>query len=118
MKNTHQIAKGLGWFSIGLGLAELFDPQALENFLGVSHREGLLRFYGAREAICGVGILASKKPDSAWLWARVVGDVMDIAALSEIYAHKHAKKGNVTMALASVLGITALDVLCARELAA
>ena len=43
------LAKGLGWFSIGFGLAELVAPQALCRALGPDGRETLVQVYGARE---------------------------------------------------------------------
>jgi hypothetical protein len=48
-----------GWFSIGLGLAELSGPRQLANFIGLEdkdHRQTVLRLYGLREATAEVGI--------------------------------------------------------------
>src|SRR5215207_7383689 len=48
----------LGWFSIGLGLAEVFAPQADARLIGLKEDEHktLLRAYGVRELAAGVGI--------------------------------------------------------------
>ena len=48
---SHSMAKGLGWFSIALGMAELFAPRAMAQMTGVCC-EGLLQAYGAREIAC------------------------------------------------------------------
>ena len=40
----------------------------------------LTRACGLREIGTGIGILTSKDP-SPWLWARVAGDALDIAAV-------------------------------------
>jgi hypothetical protein len=40
---THALAQGLGWFSIGLGLAELVAPGHLARFLGMDERAELIR---------------------------------------------------------------------------
>lgn len=32
--NTNKLATGLGWFSLGLGLAEIFAPKKLGRALG------------------------------------------------------------------------------------
>ena len=56
------LARGLGWFSIGLGLAEMLAPRMLTEQMGMKGKEGLLRFYGAREMAAGIGILMSDNP--------------------------------------------------------
>ena len=75
------LAKGLGWLSIGLGLAELVAPQALCRALGLEGRETLVQVYGAREMATGVAILMSHDP-TPWVWGRVGGDVVDLATLA------------------------------------
>jgi len=56
----HGLAKGLGWFSIGLGLAEFLAPHAMARLTGVPHPR-LLQLYGLREiaaaAVAGVTAL-------------------------------------------------------------
>jgi hypothetical protein len=76
--NEKTVACGLGWFSIGLGLAEVLAPRTLERVLGIKHHGFLLRVMGLREIASGVGILTGRRP-SGWLWARAGGDVIDIA---------------------------------------
>jgi hypothetical protein len=45
---ANQLARGLGWFSVGLGLAELFAPRQVAAIAGVSKkRTGLIRMYWA-----------------------------------------------------------------------
>jgi uncharacterized membrane protein len=109
------LARGLGWFSIGLGLAELIVPRRIARLSGVPPRRGLLRAYGMRELTSGVGILAEKRP-TMWLWSRVAGDVLDLASLAGALASRRSRRGRVLAATAAVAGVTALDVLCARRL--
>src|SRR3954467_8982264 len=109
------IARGLGWFSIGLGVTELVAPEALARWLGMRGNELLLQTYGAREVGTGIGILASNDP-TAWLWGRVGGDLLDIATLARGFQDDNAKKRNVGLALAAVLGVTVLDAACASAL--
>ena len=55
-----KVATGLGWFSIGLGLAELLAPRQLSHFIGMEdggRKTTVLRTYGLREISAGVGIL-------------------------------------------------------------
>src|SRR5436190_5501201 len=87
MQHTHVrgegLAKGLGWFSIGLGLAEMASPQSVAQLVGIedgARTRAMIRGYGARELANGVAILS--RPDARWLWARVAGDVVDLSSLA------------------------------------
>src|SRR6266513_938844 len=86
------IARGLGWFSIGLGLAEMLMPRTLGEQLGMERKEPLLRFYGAREMAAGIGILTSSNP-GPWLWGRVGGDALDLATLATGLDEHNPRKG-------------------------
>ena len=108
-----KLAKGLGWFSIALGLVEVLAPRRLDRAIGVAGRGGLTRAYGVREIASGVGLLSSrnKRP---WLWSRLAGDALDISTL--LAAKKRsAQPRRIDAALANVLGVTALDVVAARR---
>ena len=85
------IARGLGWFSVGLGLAELLAPKMLSEQLGMEGKEPLLRFYGAREMAAGIGILMSDNP-GPWVWGRVAGDALDLATLATALDEKNPRK--------------------------
>ena len=116
-QSARALATGLGWFSIGLGLAEVLAPGKLARTLGMEGSETLISAYGIRELAAGVGILSSNDP-TPWVWGRVAGDALDIATLAVGLTGDNPKKGNVGLALAAVLGATALDVICARSLSA
>ena len=110
-----RLAKGLGWFSIGLGVAETLVPGGVARLAGVPRRRGVLRTFGMREIGSGVGILSERRP-VMWLWSRVAGDVLDLTALAAAFTSRHARRGRLVAATAAVAGVTALDVLCARRL--
>ena len=67
----------LGYFSIGLGLAELLAPTAIARLIGVKHpndrNRTLLRLMGLREIGAGVAILSNQQPKKS-VMARVAGD--------------------------------------------
>ena len=113
--NEDRLARGLGWFSIALGAAEVLAPGTLARSLGLRDKEGLIRTYGLREIATGVAILSATDP-RPWIWARVGGDALDIATLTQAFDADNPKKGNVGVALAAVAGVTALDVHCGRRL--
>jgi len=114
--NTKRLARGLGWFSVGLGLAELLTPGTIAKISGVSEkRTGLIRLYGLRELASGIAIFSQKNPAEA-LWTRVAGDVLDLTSLSLACLSPDAKRGRLTFATTNVLAVTALDVICAKQL--
>ncbi len=117
--SAHALAQGLGWFSIGLGLAEFLAPERLARSLGMEERAGLIRAYGVREIATGLGILLQERNPAPWIWGRVAGDAVDLATLaSGLAGGGNPRRENVGLALAAVAGVTVLDLVCARQLAA
>ncbi len=110
-----RFAVGLGWFSVGLGLAELLMPEMVANLAGVSGHHALLRGLGARELASGIGILASRPQPAGWLWGRVAGDIMDLSCLSAAFSAPGAHRFRTLAATASVLGIAGLDLVASLE---
>jgi hypothetical protein len=113
-----RLADGLGWFSIGLGVAEVAAPGTIAQLIGIqddSRTRSILRAYGTREIVSGVGILASR-PHPGWLWARVAGDVLDLATLGLAMRRNNADGTRLTSALASVAGVMVADIVAARGL--
>jgi hypothetical protein len=107
-------ARGLGWFSIALGLAEVLMPRMIARTLGVPS-ESLVRLYGVREIITGVGLLTARDP-APWMAARVAGDAVDIATLLPQVSAGHPQRGPAIAALATVAGVTAVDAATAAAL--
>ncbi len=108
--DKHTVARGLAWFGIGLGLAEVLAPKAVARASGLEGREGVIRGFGVREIASGVVILASEQPAS-WLWLRTVGDLADSALLSTGMTPKSPAPGRALLATLAVLPVVALDVL-------
>jgi uncharacterized membrane protein len=117
--NVHeQLANGLGWFSIGLGLAEVLAPASLAKLIGAEGKHtGLIRFMGLREITAGIGILTNRRP-AEWVWARVAGDAIDLACLGAAFASPKSDQGRLAAATAAVVGVTALDIYNAQRLSA
>jgi hypothetical protein len=114
--SADRLARGLGWFSIGLGTLELLAPHRVTNALGMEGREGLVRAYGVRELLAGVLTLSVEK--RAGLLSRVAGDGLDMATLVTELRPGNPRAGNVLAALVMVGGITVLDYMCAQDLKA
>jgi hypothetical protein len=108
------LARGLGWFSIGLGVAELMAGRSIARWMGMEDRTNLIRAYGVREITAGVGLLALGDP-KPWIWGRIAGDAVDMATLAE-GMQDNPRAGNAGIAFGAVLAATALDIVCAQKL--
>jgi uncharacterized membrane protein len=115
---AERLARALGWFSLGLGLAEVVAPRAMARMIGAndtdSARNALIAL-GLREIASGVGILTQPRA-AGWLWARVGGDMMDLALLGTELRSDTSDRNRVAMATAAVLGVTVLDVVAGQRL--
>jgi hypothetical protein len=108
-----QVSFMLGQNAIGLGLWGLLAPRSVNRFLGLRNAPQTTRvLFGAREMATGMALFSDPTRASA-LWARVAGDVFDIALLSALTRRANPKRGNAKLALGAVLAITALDVVTA-----
>jgi uncharacterized membrane protein len=109
----------LGYFSIGLGLAEFLAPHAMNKVIGVKHPDdrslSTMRAMGLREIGHGLAILTNQHPEKA-VWSRVVGDALDLALLGKTFANPENDRGRTAFATLNVLAVTAVDVMTARQL--
>ncbi len=117
-KNLDKLARGLGWFSIGLGMTEFLFGRKLATSLGLGHRTGLVRFFGLREIATGLGILSRERGKQPWIWARVAGDILDLGVLATALRSDNPVRKNAAFATTNVAAVTALDVLCGVQMAA
>src|SRR5690606_21247619 len=105
------LGRGLGLFSIGLGLAELGRPARVAKMIGVDDCSPVaktLRMFGVREILTGLGLLA--KPQGAiGPWARMLGDALDLAFLGWALGSRSVHRGRTIGAIAAVAGVAALD---------
>ena len=112
IERDEKLSKALAWFSIGLGLAQITAPRQLANMIGIEDEGGgtvrLMRALGAREIASGVGILSQPRTPQ-WLWARVAGDVMDLALLGAAMRSDGNQRKRILAATAAVAGVAALD---------
>jgi hypothetical protein len=106
-----KLSLGLGVFSIALGAAELFGARKIAKVLDAEGHNGLIKAFGAREVVAGVGLLQSPA-HAARVWNRVAGDAMDLTALA-FTARNAPRNKAVWGTIAFVVGATILDVLVA-----
>lgn len=117
-KRHDPLAKSLGWFSIGLGVAQLLAPRAVARTAGVGQNTALMRALAVREIVSGVGILSQQKSParaSGWLWSRVGGDAMDLAMLAYAASSSQSRRSRIALATTAVAGMALLDVLASVQ---
>jgi uncharacterized membrane protein len=103
------VARGLGWFSVALGAAQLAAPRRVARLIGVKddgEHSTAMRAVGVREVATGVGILSRPRP-AGWLWGRVIGDAVDLALLAKA---ETKERGRTAAAMAAVAGVAVPDV--------
>ncbi|AWM88179.1 cyclase dehydrase [Microvirga sp. 17 mud 1-3] len=113
--SAETMARGLGWFSLALGAAEVLGARSMARWLGMEDHERLIRAYGMREIATGIGILSQRDP-TPWIWGRVAGDALDLATLGNALRDPRAHRDRVAVAFGAVAGATVLDVACANAL--
>lgn len=113
--NNRTLGLMLGGFTVGLGLAELFAGGAIARRLGVPRHSGVVRAYGARE-LAAAGALFAAPTAAAPVWARVAGDVLDLATLGATFRARGANKGALLGAVTVVGGALLLDLWAARRM--
>lgn len=99
------LARFLGWFSIGLGLAEVAAPRVIRKVIGGGNPK-LIRLMGLRELGHGSGILTRTRPTN-FVWSRVAGDALDVLALAVVARHR---KKRTFLAIAQLAPVAAADV--------
>jgi hypothetical protein len=103
-----RLARALGWFSIGLGVAELVAPGRIARTLGLDDKKGLIRAYGARELAAAVPTLSVDK--QVGLAMRIAGDALDLGTLAMALRRDNPQRNNAAIATALVVGVTLLDI--------
>ncbi|HEX9968984.1 MAG TPA: hypothetical protein VGB03_02510, partial [Acidimicrobiales bacterium] len=106
------LARALGWASVGLGVPQLLAPGTVLRLAGVRPATGsksLVRLVGMREVGAAAALLTKPK-QGAFVWARVAGDVMDLALLGRALRHGGNQARRLGPATVAVAGITALDI--------
>ena len=104
-----QLVRNLGWFSIGLGAAEILAPGLIPRIscaLDSNRSRTVIRTYGAREIAQGIAILSSMPRPAGWVWGCVAGDVLDIGSVATGMLTRGGDVPWGVMAITSLLGVT------------
>jgi uncharacterized membrane protein len=113
--SPEQLARGLAWLSIGLGIAQVLAPRTVARLVGVPIPVTLTMLCGVREIASGIGILTQEDP-APWMRARIAGDALDLAGIAAGLMIPDADRRRIAVATAAIAGVTAADVYCSRAL--
>lgn len=105
--SSDRLVRNIGWFSIGLGIAQVFGAHRITRRLGMEGQETMVMAYGLREI--GSGMMTLSVDKEVGLASRIIGDGMDIATLGLAMKFDNPKRDNVAIALVMVAGVTLLD---------
>jgi uncharacterized membrane protein len=111
------MARGLGWGSLGLGALQLSAPDAVRRLAGVDDSpvaRVVVPLAGVRQFFHMAVLLGSRQPER-WVWTRVAGDAVDLAALGCAVSRRRGprqadRRRRAMTAMAAVGAITAVDV--------
>ena len=113
-----RLAKALGVFSVGLGLAQVLAPHGVARAIGLDDDDDnrkTMRALGVREIATGVGLLTQRRP-TTFAWGRVTGDAMDLALLRRAMNSGRNDNRRLAAATAAVAGVMILDIIAGQRL--
>ncbi|MFZ6027691.1 MAG: SRPBCC family protein [Chloroflexota bacterium] len=111
-----KLARRLGWFSLVLGVAEIFLSRSILRWLGLRKKQNVLvRLLGVREILQAFFTFMQGRPSRATQW-RLAGDVLNLGLLLAGFVAGRAKKLRLGLVAALIAGATALDILTAAKL--
>lgn len=107
--NTSTAVKAIGWLGLGLGAAELVVPGWLQRQLGAENYGRLMRIFGVRELLAGIG---GNSADTQ-AWSRNACESLDLMTIAGAL-QRRMQAGHVATTLAALAALTALDALVER----
>src|SRR3954451_6908993 len=108
-----RVAKFLGLFSFGLGIAQLAVPDRVNDLIGVRDTpktRAVQRAIGVQELSAAQGI-AALSPPTPVLWTRVAGDVLHAGLLARALQSRRNDKTKLYGALGAVGAIGLIDLI-------
>ena len=110
-----RVARGLGWFSVGLGVAELVAPGVVARICGTRNHVSLIRSFGVRELARRRGPVDRVQSGTVALVPGGRRRARPRGARGDAVVDVRNERGWTAFAIASVAGVTVLDVLCATK---
>lgn len=109
------MALGIGWISLGIGLALTLAPGRSAALLGWEDREDLARVIGAGDLIIGTGLLADRSRPR-WMLARAFLNVVLAGSYARVLADGTARRRRAGGGLVLMAVLTVVDYSLSRRL--
>ena len=113
--NERKLVRGIGFVSLGVGLALVAAPGRTAKSFGMGKRPALGRLLGVRDLILAAGLLRGENPAS-WLQARAISDAADATLLAGGAAFGAFPRGRAMFGVVVAAGFSALGFVLARRL--
>ncbi len=112
---SQELALGVGWISLGIGLALTLAARRSAAFLGWEDREGLARLIGASDLIVGMGLLLDRRR-SRWMLARAFLNVVLAGSYVWVLAGGTDRRKRAAGGLVMMTVLTVVDYSLSRRL--
>src|SRR5690349_13122050 len=108
-----KIAAGLGWFSVGMGVAEIVAPGAVSKLIGVKRKSSDTRWRGVRKLAAGIGLMQAPQSGMGLL-TRAGANVLELSRMRSRSRRRGSNSGRAAIGLAALAGVAAICVKQAR----
>ncbi len=112
---TQRLSTGVGWVSLGLGVAMTLDPRRSAGVLGWADRERLTRLVGAVDVILGAGLLLGRRR-ARWMLARALLNAAIGLVYARVLAEGRPRRGRAGAGTVLTIALTLFDYSLSRRL--
>ena len=109
------IASGIGWISVGFGVALTVAPLKSAAFLGMGDLKGSARVFGAVDLMVGTELLLGRRR-SRWMSARALLNVLLAVSYARTLAVETPPPARAGGGLISMICLTFFDLSLSRRL--
>ncbi len=113
--DEHKLARGIGWFSLAIGLRLVVAPMPGTRAFGMGERPALGCVMGVRDLVVGAGLLRGENTRT-WLMARGINDALDAALILVGMASGAFPRDRAPVGLAVVTSFSVASLLLAKRL--
>ncbi len=112
---TQRLSTGVGWVSLGLGVAMTLDPRRSAGVLGWADRERLTRLVGSVDLILGAGLLLGRRR-ARWMLARALLNAAIGLVYARVLAQGRPRRGRAGAGAGLMAALTVFDYSLSRRL--
>ena len=114
-EHAHGLSTGVGWVSLGIGLALTLAPNRSTRFLALEDRRGLASVVGASDLMIGTGLLVGQRRQP-WMFARVFLNLVIAISYARTVMEDRPRRKRAGGGLCLMVALTVFDYTLARRL--